>query len=193
MCSDKVKNQILLLLCCLFPLLSGCAATNSPTTNHTVVYDNRSFTTINQDRHITEHAQTLIDHSKILKGRAHISVASFNHVILMVGQAQTSELRDYAYKLLSENIKKAQHIYNEVTVSGASSFLQRTNDMWITTKAKAAMLTTQHLRSTQVKVVTEDSTIYLLGLVSHRQGELAGDIARRIPGVKKVVKIFQYT
>lgn len=179
--SDKIKIQILFLLCCLFSFLSGC--TNNP---------NRSFTTINQDRHITERAQTLIDHSKILQGRAHISVTSFNHTILMVGQAQTSELRDYAYKLLSENIKKADHIYNEITVSGASSFLQRTNDMWITTKAKTAMLATKHLRSIQVKVVTEDSTIYLLGLVSHQQGELAGNIARRIPGVKKVVKIFQY-
>lgn len=189
-------KKLLLLLMCVFPMLSGCVAAavvGGATAGGAVVYDKRSFKTMNQDRHATERGQTLIDHSKILKGRSHISIATFNHIVLMVGQAQTPELRGYAYKLLSDNLKHIQRIYNEVTVAGSTSFLQRTNDAWITTKVKTAMLAGKGLRSSQIKVVTEASAVYLMGLVSRRQGTLAANTARRVPGVKKVVKVFQYT
>ena len=157
-----------------------------------VVYDKRSFKAINEDRHATEIAQTLIDHSKTLKGRSHISVATFNHIMLMIGQAQTPELRDYAYKLVS-NVKHVQRIYNEVIIAGSTSLIQRANDAWITTKEKASMLAAKGLNSTQIKVVTESSVVYLMGLVSREQGKLAANVARRVPGVRKVVKVFQYT
>lgn len=186
----------LLLLCCLLPLLTGCiaaAAVGGATAGGAVLYDKRSFKTMNKDRHATERGQFLINHSKILKDRSHISVATFNHIVLMVGQAQTPELREYANKLLSENMKNVQRIYNEITVAGAPSFLQRTNDAWLTTKVKTAMLAAKHLHSTEIKVVTEASTVYLMGLVGHQQGERAANVARRVAGVKKVVKVFQYT
>lgn len=189
-------KKVLLLIVCIFPILGGCVAAavvGGATAGGAVVYDKRSFKTMNQDRHTTEYAQTLLDHSKILKGRTHISVATFNRIALIVGQAQTSELRNYAQKLINDNVKNLQRVYNEVNIAGSSSFLQRTNDSWITTKVKTAMLATKHLHSSNIKVVTESSTVYLMGLISHKQGELAGNVARRVPGVKKVVKVFQYT
>ena len=185
----------LLLLCCLLFLLNGCVATaavGGAAAGGAVIHDKRSFKTMNYDRHAAERGQTLIDHDKTLRGRSHISITTFNRIMLMIGQAQTPQLRDYAYKLVSDNIKGIQRIYNEVTVSGASSFLQRTNDSWITAKVKAAMLATKGLHFTQIKVVTEASTVYLLGLVSHQQSERAANAARRVPGVRKVVKVFQY-
>lgn len=185
-----------LIILCIFPLLNGCVAAavvGGATAGGAVVYDKRSFKTINQDRHAAERGQTIIDHSKILKGRSHISIAVFNRILLMVGQAQTPELRDYAQKLINDNVKNVQRVYDEVNVAGSSSFLQRTNDTWITTKVKTAMLGAKNLHSSNIKVITEDSTVYLMGLVSHQQGDLAGHVARRVPGVKKVVKVFQYT
>ncbi len=187
-------KRIIILLCACIPL-SGCVASAivvGATAGGAIVYDKRTFKIMNEDRHGTEIAQTLIDHSKILKGRSHISVASFNHIMLMVGQAQTPEIRDYAYKLVS-NVKHIQRIYNEVQVAGSSSLIQRMNDTWLTTKEKTAMLAAKGLNSTQIKVVTESSTVYLMGLVSQEQGVLAANVARRVPGVKKVVKVFQYT
>lgn len=187
------KNVIAILCICL--PLSGCVASAlavGATVGGAVVYDKRSFKVINQDRRAKQSAQNLIDHSKALRGRSHISVATFNHIMLLVGQAQTRELRDTAEKLVS-NVKNVQRIYNEITITGASSLLQRTNDSWLTTKIKAAMLTAGRLHSTQIKVVTESGTVYLMGLVSHQQAKLATNVARRVSGVRKVVKVFQYT
>jgi len=189
-------RKMLLLLFCLTPLLSGCIAAaivGGATAGGAIIYDKRSIKTMNQDQYATELGQALVNRSKILKGRSHISVATFDHVMLMVGQAQNQELKDYAYKLLKDNVKNVKRIYNEVTIAGGSTFLERTSDSWLTTKVKTAMLTAKHLRSSQIKVVTEASTVYLMGLVSHKQGELAGNVARRVGGVKKVVKVFEYT
>jgi len=186
----------LFLLCSLALLLNGCVAAalvGGATAASIVVYDKRSFKTMSQDKQASVHGQRLINESPILKGSAHISIATFNHIMLMVGQAQTPELRAYAYKLVKDNSKNIQRIYNEVTISGIPSFLQRTNDSWITTKVKTAMLGAKGLHSTQIKVVTEASIVYLLGVVSREQGERAANVARHIPGVRKVVKVFQYT
>jgi osmotically-inducible protein OsmY len=190
----KTLQRIVLLLCCFLPL-TGCIATAvvaGATAGGSIIYDKRSFKTMNQDRHASQSAQSIIDYDKTLKGRSHISIATFNHILLMVGQAQTPELRDYAYKLLLDKIKSVKRIYNEVTVAGSDSFLQRTNDTWLTTKVKTAMLATKNLRSTEIKVVTESSNVYLLGLVTQQQAKLAGNVARRVPGVKRVIEVFEY-
>ena len=126
-------KKLITLLCVCIPL-SGCVTSAllvGATAGGAIVYDKRSFKAINQDRLSTQYAQNLIDHSKTLKGRSHISVATFNHILLMVGQAQTPEIRAYAYKLIA-NVKHVQRIYNEVTIAGSPSVLQRTNDSWLT-------------------------------------------------------------
>jgi osmotically-inducible protein OsmY len=43
-----------------------------------------------------------------------------------------------------------------------------------------------------VKVVTEAGAVYLLGLVSQREGEAATEVARSTNGVQKVVRVFEY-
>jgi len=188
-------KTLLPLLCCL-PLLSGCvaaAAVGGATVGGAVLYDKRSFATMNQDTIASRKAQHLIDHSKTLKGRSHIAVSTFNHKLLMIGEAQTPELKDYAYNLIKNNVKHINQIYNQVKIEGAASFSQRADDSWLTTKVKTAMLGAKGLHSTQIKVVTEGGDVYLMGLVSHKQGELAANVARRVSGVRKVIKVFEYT
>jgi len=187
-------KKLIILFCICIPLC-GCVASAlvvGATAGGAVVYDKRSFKTINNDRHATEIAQTLIDHNRKLKKHSHITVATFNHIMLLVGQAQTAELRDLAYNLVS-NTKNVQRIYNEISIGPSTSFMRRTNDTWLTTKIKTSMLTEKGLNSTQIKVVTENKVVYLLGLVSRKQAALATNVARRVSGVKKVVQVFQYT
>ena len=43
-----------------------------------------------------------------------------------------------------------------------------------------------------IKVVTENSTVYLMGLITREMATTAADIARNTSGVERVVKIFEY-
>jgi len=175
--------------------LCGCvpvALVVGATAGGALIYNKRSFKTMMQDRDAAQTAQDYINEDPILQHKTHINVAVLNHIGLMVGQAQTPELRDRAYALVSR-VKNISRIYNEVNIAGPTSMLQRSNDTWITTKVKTEMLGKHGLHSDDIKVVTENGVVYLMGKVSREQGLLATNVARRIKGVRKVVQVFQYS
>jgi osmotically-inducible protein OsmY len=188
-------KKIVLVPLMLLPL-SGCVpvvlvAAGAGAGTAAIAQDSRSFSVIKQDAAATKTAQSTILHDPELKNHSHINVAVYNHVALMVGQAQTPELRNQAYRIVS-SVPNISRVYNQVKVSGSTSLVERSNDAWITSKVKSTFLTTNRLRSDRIKVVTENGVVYLMGLVSQDQAELATNTARRVDGVREVVKVFQY-
>lgn len=187
-------NQFLIIGVLSSQLLTGCvpaALVAGAAVGGVVVYDRRSLRESFVDREITRRSLYALRNTKALAGKSHLSVAADNRVVLLTGQAQTPELKALAKQVVSSvpNIKK---IYNEIQVSGNNSFMDRTNDSWITTKVKTAMLREKGLKSSDIKVVTESGVVYLMGTVTRSQVDLATRVVRRVGGVKMVVKIFQY-
>ncbi len=186
-----LKNTLIIaLIACLTGCYSAIFVAGA-TAGGSVVYDKRDFHTMIQDKNIAQNAQAKINSDKELHGNAHISVATFNGIVLLIGQARTAEQAQLAEQIVS-TIPGIRRIYNEVNVSKSTRFTRRVDDTWITTKVKTAMIKTGGLHSTEIKVVTENGVVYLLGLVSRTQGNLAADAARRVAGVQKVVKVFEY-
>ena len=70
---------------------------------------------------------------------------------------------------------------------------QYSSDSWITSKVKTALFTQNGLRSGRIKVVTENSDVFLMGVVSEEQAKLAVKRTRKVPGVQRVIKVFEYT
>ena len=68
----------------------------------------------------------------------------------------------------------------------------RSSDALVTTKVKASLVDMKTISATSFKVVTERGTVYLMGRVTKREGQIAADVARGVSGVQKVVKIFEY-
>ncbi|MCX7121451.1 MAG: BON domain-containing protein [Gammaproteobacteria bacterium] len=174
--------------------LSGCipaaALVVGATVGGAVVYDKRSVSTITQDQQSENLAGEILRMSPDLQTNTHIVCATFNHVLLVVGQVGTEDQRATAARLLT-SVKNISRVYNEITVQPVSSSWRHGHDAWITTKVKTEMLAKPGLHSTQIKVLTENGTVYLMGILSERQAEMAVNIARQIDGVKKVVKVFE--
>ena len=59
------------------------------------------------------------------------------------------------------------------------------------TKVKARFLDTQKFNALHVKVVTENSVVYLMGMVRKQEASEATEIARTTSGVQKVVRVFE--
>lgn len=157
-----------------------------------VIYDQRSFKQILTDETISQQIREHLNDDFVLMHKAHIAVATFNGIVLLTGQAATPELRRRAYSI-ARRVKHVRRIYNQITLEAPTPPTTRTDDSWITAKVKTALLEKKGLHSTQIKVVTENGVVYLMGLTSMKQGRLAADAARRISGVIKVVKLFEYT
>ena len=188
----KTKLVLLIVLCSLLQACIPLAFVAGATAGGAIIYDNRSIKTIAEDKDVEIRAQSAIDIDPQLRGnQSHIIVIVFNHIMLLVGQAPTPELQQRAYDIVSK-FPHIKRIYNEITVGATTSNERRTKDVWITTKAKTLMLAEKGLHSTHIKVVTEDGIIYLMGLVTHTQGNLAAQVASQITGVKQVVKLFEY-
>jgi osmotically-inducible protein OsmY len=122
---------------------------------------------------------------------AHINSTSYNGLVLLTGEVSTEALK----KAVGENVGKiasVKSVTNELRVAGNSSLSSRGNDSFLTTKVKTAFLNNGKFPPTALKVVTEDGTVYLMGLVTVQEGDAAAEIARNVGGVKSVVKVFEY-
>lgn len=189
----NIKKTALILL--LPFALSGCvgaAFLAGASIGGTMLYDNRNVHTQFSDRRITDQAQNILSNDTELSKHTNISIATYNGVVLMLGQAQSPALKDRAFQAV-KSVSGIRKIFNEVQIAGLDSMLQTTSDAWITSKVKTEMLARRNLHSSEIKVITEDGVVYLMGNVTHAQGALASDTARRIGGVRKVVKAFEYT
>jgi osmotically-inducible protein OsmY len=122
---------------------------------------------------------------------AHINSTSYNGLVLLTGEVSTEALKT----AVAENIAKitsVKGVTNELRVAPNSSLTSRGNDSLITSKVKANNLNNGKFPAPAVKVVTEDATVYLMGLVTREEGDAAAEIARNTGGVKSVVKVFEY-
>ena len=121
---------------------------------------------------------------------AHLNVTSYNRLVLITGEVVTVEDHDAAEKAVSA-IENVRSVVNETAVMGASSLTARSNDALITSKVKATFIDNGNLDANAIKIVTERSTVYLLGRVTEREAEKATEVARSVGGVQKVVRVFE--
>jgi osmotically-inducible protein OsmY len=103
----------------------------------------------------------------------------------------TAQAKADAEKAASE-VPTVKTVVNELQIAGASSTASRSNDAYITSKVKSNFLGNEKFKSTDIKVVTEASVVYLLGLVTREEADAATEIARGTGGVQKVVRVFEY-
>lgn len=175
----------LLLQGCAAVLVGGAAGTASS------AGDRRTLSTQWDDQAIELKAANLLADNKALSAASKISVYSNNGRVLLVGQTPTD-----AYKLAAGQtvgrIEGVRHVYNELRLGKPVSIATRSNDSWITSKVRADMLATKNFDSTKVKVVTENGEVFLIGLVTRKEGEQSVEIARHVSGVTRVIKAFEY-
>jgi osmotically-inducible protein OsmY len=121
---------------------------------------------------------------------AHISVVSFNGFVLIAGQVPSKELKQLATDTVRE-IEDVRRIYNELEVGPATSAGTRTHDTWITTQVKSKLLASSDTPGTRVKVVTENSVVYLMGLMTAEEADRVALEAAEVSSVERVVQLFE--
>ena len=123
--------------------------------------------------------------------QTHINVTAFNGVVLLTGQIPTAEAGTAAVNAV-EGLRKSKLVHNELMVAGPTSLVSRTNDGWLTTKVKTALLANDETAGGRIKVVTENSVVYLMGLMTRDEADSAVEVARGVFGIQKIVKVFEY-
>jgi osmotically-inducible protein OsmY len=180
-----------LLMLAGLQLLQGCAAVAIGGIAGTVVMsqDRRTVGTITEDAGIEMKSVSRIGQK--LKEGVHINANSYNRMLLLTGEVPDTASREEAERI-ARSVENVRGVYNELAVSGVSSYTVRSNDSVITTKVKSRILDSKSVNGIHVKVITENSVVYLMGLVKKEEANDATEIARTTSGVQKVVRVFEY-
>jgi osmotically-inducible protein OsmY len=119
-----------------------------------------------------------------------LSVVSFNRIALVTGYVPDEATKAEAARLVS-SIENVRNSLNEVVVGLPPSIRTYGSDTILTTRVKASMLEAKDLQAQVIKVYTESSTVFLMGIVTEREANRAADIASRVSGVRRVVRAFE--
>ncbi len=165
-------------------MMVGSAVVGAVATN-----DRRTLGAQTEDKAIAVKGEVRI--AKAVGDAGHVNVTSYNRKVLLTG-----EVRDEAMKAQAERevraIDNVVNVINELEIAGPSSYTSRSSDALITTKIKASLVDKKTISATSFKVVTERGSVYLLGIVTPREGNVASQVAEGVSGVQRVVKMFEY-
>lgn len=182
-------SSILLIL----SILQGCAAVAvvAITTGASMATDRRSIGNQIDDQTIEVEAYNEITKNKSLNDNANLHVISVNGSVLIIGQTPNTYLRDQAIKII-HGINGVVRVHNQIRIGNTTSIATQTNDVWLTSKVKSALFSSDKTKGNTIKVITENAEVFLMGLVTEKEAEAAIQITRNISGVNKVFKAFEY-
>ena len=179
------------LICLSLPALQGCVpvVATGVGAGALMIVDRRPGETYLADEAIEIRALNRINEK--FGDKVHVNVTSYNMKVLLTGEVPDAGIKDDLEKSVA-GVTNVKGVTNEVQIAGISSFSARSNDTYITSKVKARFIDANKFQANHVKVVTEAGAVYLLGLVTRKEGDDAAEIARTTAGVKKVVRVFEY-
>jgi len=179
-----LASSLLASLSGCFGLIVGAGVAGAVST-----VDRRTLGAQTEDKAINVKAELKMN--DVAMGAGHINVTSFNRRVLLTGEVRDQSMKDQAEREVRA-IENVVSVINELDISGASSYTSRSSDALITTKVKTSLVDMKTVSAISFKVTTERGIVYLMGLVTQREGNIAADVAKGVSGVTRVVKIFEY-
>jgi osmotically-inducible protein OsmY len=167
-----------------FPLVAGGAVAGGAL----IAFDRRTSGAQLEDEGIELRAMSRLRDN--IGSRARVSVTSYNRQVLLTGEVLNEQDRKLVEQVVAR-VENVSGVVNELAVIDSPSLMQRSSDVLITGQVKALMVDAKDLYASAFKVVTERSTVYLMGRVTQREADRATEVARGARGVQKVVRIFE--
>ncbi|CAI1020798.1 division/outer membrane stress-associated lipid-binding lipoprotein [Serratia entomophila] len=181
-----VLFSALLLQGCIAGVVVGSAAVATKTAT-----DPRSVGTQVDDGTLEARVENAMSKDQQLKKDARVVATAYQGKVLLTGQSPNADLTGRA-KQIAMGVEGTTEVYNEIRQGTPVSLGTASSDTWITTKVRSQLLTSDTVKSSNVKVTTENGEVFLLGLVTQQEGQSAAQIASQVSGVKHVTTAFTY-
>lgn len=157
----------------------------------TVAADSRTAGAMVDDESIEIKSGKYLSNNREIYEQSKLEATSVNGTVLLTGQCLDQDYIDYIVQRVSA-IPKVKRVINRIEKIEPLSLSDRSHDTWLTTKVKTQLLFGEKINSGRFKVVSENSVVYLIGIVNHSEANRAINVVREIDGVKKVVPIFEF-
>jgi osmotically-inducible protein OsmY len=192
-----MKTTFLLLLLLNSLLISACStvATNGEElTEQSVLHERRTREAMLLDKDIETEAYSELNSDDEVLNQSHFTITAYNGAVLVTGETPSEALEK---KIIStvQGISNVKLIHNNLTIGYPSDASSRANDALITDTVRIALKQIRSIPnfdSSMVKVITENGTVYLMGLVHRDEGTVVINVTRLQPGIKQIVTVFEY-
>ncbi|HGJ5873666.1 MULTISPECIES: division/outer membrane stress-associated lipid-binding lipoprotein [Arsenophonus] len=184
----------LITIICSTLLLQGClgaAVIGSAAVATKSATDPRSVGRQVDDGTLEARVSAAINKDQDITRNARIITTAYEGKILLTGQAPDLALAERA-KQIATKVEGVEAVYNEIRQAMPVDLGTASKDTWITTKIKSQILTSDSVKSSTVKVITEAGEVFLLGILTQQEGAAAAKIASETDGVKRVTTAFTY-
>ncbi|MGR8934776.1 MAG: BON domain-containing protein [Gammaproteobacteria bacterium] len=188
-------RRTLLTLSLAITLLSGCTTPGgispSPIASP---YDRRSHEAIYSDTEIERNFRSEMERREDLSEPTHVNLHAYNGLALLTGETPTEPLHEWAVNL-ARIIPGVKQVHDYILIGAPSSEASRRIDALLHQSASNAVLQMQPIRGfhpSQIDIVVERGTVYLLGLVRRTEADTVVKKIRTVQGVNGIVKVFTY-
>lgn len=154
-----------------------------------VALDRREPAQLFTDQAIELKVTDAIYHTEGIPKDVHVTATSYNGLVLLTGEVPSVAIQQRVVEL-ARAVENVRDVYNQVTIGKVLLLEERNNDVWLTSQVKAKLIAHRGVL-TRVKVVTNDGTVYLLGLSDQAEATDAFQVASKIEGVHKVIPVFE--
>ena len=192
-----MKKFVLLFLLFDSLLITGCSTVTTlpeEMSEQSLLKDRRTRELIVIDKEIETEAYSELNSDDDLLNQCHISITAYNGAVLVTGEAPSEELRKRIISTVQvfPNIKL---LHDNLIIAPPSDSSSRVNDQFITEAVKKGLnqiRTFPDFDPAMVKVITENGTVYLMGLVHRNEGTVVINVTKLQPGIKQIVTVFEY-
>jgi osmotically-inducible protein OsmY len=175
-------------------LLQGCVAAavvGTAAVGTKAATDPRTVGTQVDDSTLELRVNSALNKDEQLKKEARVNVMAWQGKVLLTGQAPSTDLASQA-KQIAMGVEGTTEVFNEIRQGQPIGLGTASSDTWITTKVRSQLLGSDQVKSSAVKVTTENGEVFLMGSLTDREGKAAADIASRVSGVKHVTTAFTF-
>ncbi len=177
------------IVAALISQLTACAvvAVGGVAAGASVMADRRSPAVQAIDKGIELEAENAL--AKRYGDNAHINVTSFNQKVLLTGEAKDADIKGQA-DAYAKAMKNVHSVFNELIIGPNSTLTARANDSYLESKIKTQMVFTDKLPSNSMAIVAEGGSVYLMGILTQNEANMAKQVASNTNGVKDVYVYF---
>ena len=166
------------------PLLIGGAVMGGAM----MVIDRRTSGTQVEDQAIEFKSLGRVRELGLING--HVNITSYNRMVLITGEV-SREADRVAVEQVVSRVDNVRSVVNDLALMEPSTVGSRTNDSVLSGKVKASFVDAKDVQAQAAKVITERGVVYLMGRVTEREAGRYAEVARAVPGVTKVVRVFE--
>lgn len=187
------KNLFAGLFAALTLTLGGCTAVTGVTNPGTIEenYGERTLGAKVEDESIETKITHNLRRSDARLDDARINVDSFNGIVLLTGQVPSEELKEKANEVALD-VRNVRDVHNELSIAGNLPASQRLADTWTNTRIRTTLAADQSIDTSRLRFVTENDTVYVMGLVRQAEADRIVNAIADIGGVQRIVKVFDY-